>query len=353
MNQNVSRVVLRLKTAPLAVHDWLAFGAVGAPCGHGEVGHVVAPWPQAPQLDLAIPAAWLTAHRIAVPAVNEKQRSQLIAQALEDRVLGKLADYQWQAEAIVDGICTVWVLENSKVAQLKAWAEQQNLAFSRWIPEFSLLPAQQESVYADAAEGLMARLQGDWVWLGDETELLALPSSESVQRLATKDLIAPAKTAASFYRGKSGGVSLQINWLDWRWAIYLAGLCAVVMLLSMILQWRSLANRESALRQEIRQTFASLFPGVPIVDPMLQWQSQQQAGKKGAAGGDALDLLYRSAAQLDGELGVDSVNVKDNKVQLVLPEAKSAAVLAKLGAQGMKVQSNKLPDGRMSIEVQP
>jgi hypothetical protein len=127
-----------------------------------------------------------------------------------------------------------------------------------------------------------------------------------------------------------------------------------VFLLSLLLQWRSLANQEAALRQEIRQTFASLFPGVPVVDPILQWQSRQNAAAQGAVvSGDALDLLYKTAAQIDLDVGASSINVKNGKVIILVDEVKASRLLAKLSAQGVKMQSNKLADGRMSIEVQP
>ncbi len=351
MVQNVSRVVLRLAPAPLALLDWLAFDSVGVQCAHGLPTSLAQPWPNTSQLELAIPAAWLTAHRITLPKVSEKQRQQLIAQALEDRVLGKLADFEWVASQPSDGVVTVWVLEQAKLAQLKSWASGQQLNFTRWIPEYALLPEQGDCVAA-AAAGLMCRLGDDFVWLADESELLALAGTQPVNMLANTQLLAPGKSCASFYRGKSAGVSVQMSWLDWRWSIYLLGVCVGLLLLSVILQWRSLANREVALRQEIRQTFASLYPGVPIVDPMLQWQSLQKQGGQ-VSGGDALDLLYRAAGQMSGELSAESLSVKDGKVTVILSAAAGNSLLAKLNAQGAKVTSSTLPDGRMNLELQP
>lgn len=351
MVQNVSRVVVRLQTAPLAVVDWLAFDANGAQCAHGAANSLAQPWPETAQLELAIPAAWLTAHRIALPKVGEKQRQQLIAQALEDRVLGPLSDYQWQASPTQQGISQVWVLPMAKLAQLQAWASQHNLSFQRWIPEFALLPATGDCV-APAAQGLMARCAEELIWLADETELLAVPALQGLGVLSSTQLLAPPASTMSFYRGKKTGVSIQALWKDWRWCVYLAGVCIVLVLLSMILQWRSLVSRETALRQEIRQTFASLYPGVPIVDPILQWQSLQKQGVQ-SNGGDALDLLYRAAGQLAGELSAESISVKAGQVSVILPAAQGNQLLSRLNAQGAKVRSNTLPDGRMNLELQP
>ncbi|QLI81092.1 hypothetical protein HZU75_05855 [Chitinibacter fontanus] len=350
MVQNVSRVVVRLQTAPLAVLDWLAFDANGAQCAHGVANSLAQPWPNTPQLELAIPAAWLTAHRIALPKVGEKQRQQLIAQALEDRVLGPLSDYQWLASPPQQGISQVWVLPLAKLAQLQTWASQHQLSFQRWIPEFALLPA--GDCVAPAAQGLIARCADELIWLADETELLALPALQGLGVLSNTQLLAPDATTMSFYRGKKAGVSIQTLWKDWRWCVYLAGVCIALALLGMVLQWRTLAQRETALRQEIRQTFASLYPGVPIVDPILQWQSLQKQGAQ-TNSGDALELLYRAAGQLAGELSAESITVKAGKVSLILPAAQGNKLLSQLNAQGAKVQSNTLPDGRMNLELQP
>ncbi|WP_373974258.1 type II secretion system protein GspL [Chitinibacter sp. SCUT-21] len=348
MAQNVSRVVLRLSHEPIKVYDWFAFDAEGEQIAHQLTSNQH--WPSAAQLDLAIPAQWLTAHRLALPKVNEKQRQQLITQALEDRVLGRLDDYQWQAGPVENGHCTVWLLEISKLAQLKTWANEQGLHFTRWITEFALLGEQNDCMLA-ASSGLMARLGGECVWLADESELLALRGERVLQALNFNQVVAPSKTAVSFYHGKTPAVSLHMSWQDWRWAVYLLGVCIALVLLSMMLQWRTLAQRESALRQEIRQTFASLYPGMPIVDPMLQWQSLQKKGE--VRGGDALDLLYRSAAQMAGDYNAHSISVKNGKVSLIVPAAQGAALLSQLQAQGAQVQSTNLPDGRLNVELQP
>ncbi|WP_348943885.1 type II secretion system protein GspL [Chitinibacter sp. FCG-7] len=347
MVQHVSRVVVRIQTTPLAIYDWLAFDAQGVQCAHGH-GQ---PWPDTQQLDLAIPAAWLTAHRITLPKVSDKQRQQLITQALEDRVLGPLHEYQWLASAQQQGVSEVWVLATARIQQLQAWVSAQHLEVQRWIPEFALLPATGDCV-APAVQGLMARCAGELIWLSDESELLALPTLQGLSQLSCEQLSAPQPATVSFYRHKSKGVSLQSLWIDWRWCIYLLGVCFGLLLLSQILQWRSLANREVALRQEIRQTFASLYPGVPIVDPMLQWQSLQKQGGH-VSGGDALDLLYRAVGQMSGELGAESIGVKEGKVTVILPAAAGNSLLAQLNAQGAKVTSSTLPDGRMNLELQP
>ena len=327
--------------------DCLGFDALGHCVAHGHPDNHAASLAR----DLLIPAAWLTAHSFTLPAVNKKQRDQLISQALEDRILGKLSDVHWVAGAAVNGITTVWVIEKTRLAAISEWVAQSGMNFQRWLPELLLLP--HPFTYSHSGNGIIFCTDKESGWLESEADLLALYPAQSFKEISTSELILPRPDAVSFYQETK--VYLSTNWSDWRGAIYLLVACFFIYLFSLFIQWRSLANQETALRQEIRQTFASIFPGVPVVDPILQWQSQQNAGNRSgaSASGDALDLLHKTAAQIDLDVGIDSVEVKAGKVSIVLAESKSAALLAKLTAQGAKVQSNKMPDGRMSIEVQP
>ncbi|WP_273429707.1 type II secretion system protein GspL [Chitinibacter tainanensis] len=340
------RVVIRLHTAPLAVADWLAFDAAGQLLQQGQGTQ----WPAAEQLDLALPAAWLTQHRLRLPASKDKQRQQLIAQALEDRVLGPLTDYRWQSQRQGDDTC-VWVWPAAEQQRLSEWLASQSWAPQRWIAEFALLPA-QDDVLLPAGEGWLLRCAGQCLWLADasEAELLCPTGAPAPQSRAA--LVAPSKDAAVLLRGKISGVSLRVDWQQWRWPLYLLGVLLVLLLLGQIIQWRQLASREASLRQELRQTFASLYPGVPVVDPVLQWQSlQQNPASQGQA--DALALAQKIASQLDGNLGVESLAAKEGKVSLILPASQAAAIPARLQAQGLKVTSQTLPDGRSQLEITP
>ncbi|MGL6041791.1 MAG: type II secretion system protein GspL [Deefgea sp.] len=328
----------------IVLADCLGFDAFGH-C----VAHVQGDEQSASLLrDLVIPAAWLTSHRLTLPAVNKKQRDLLISQALEDRVLGKLSDLHWVASPAVDGTTTVWLIEKKRLAAITQWVAQSGLSFQRWLPELLFLP--HAFSYAQLREGIIFCSDKESGWLEDEADLLALYPTHSFKRISTTELTLPKQEAVSFYQPTK--VSLSTNWNEWRIAIYIMIGCVFVYLLSLFIQWRSLASQESALRQEIRQTFASIFPGVPVVDPILQWQSQQKAVNSTGSTGDALDLLHKTAAQIDLEVGIHSVEVKAGKVNFVLDESKSGALLAKLTAQGAKVNSNKMPDGRISVEVQ-
>ncbi|MBM5570185.1 MULTISPECIES: type II secretion system protein GspL [Deefgea] len=344
----LERLIIRMGAGEKLIHDWLGFDANATVVASG---HDLRSLPAAISIDLTIPAVWLTSHRLNLPAVNKKQRELLISQALEDRVLGAFSDLHWVAGAAEDGATTVWLIEKTRLAAITEWVAQSGLQVERYLPEHYLLPHRLS--YTQSSVGIVFCSEQESAWLDNEAELLALYPEQSFQCIAVSELALPKQNAVSFYQPAK--VSLSSNWNDWRMAVYVLIGCAFIYLLSLLIQWRSLAQQELALRQEIRQTFASIFPGVPVVDPILQWQSLQNAANRGGsnASGDALDLLYKTAGQIDLDLGIDSVEVKAGKVSMLLDEDKAAALLAKLTAQGAKVQRNAMPDGRVTIEVQP
>ncbi|WP_288842267.1 type II secretion system protein GspL [uncultured Deefgea sp.] len=347
----IARVVVRLHAqGPLGIEDWLGFDAAGRQVAHG----VSAALPAAEQYEVAIAASWLTVHGLQLPIVAAKQQQKLIHQALEDRVLGELEPLTWQAQSSVSGLTWVYLLERSRLLLLEDWLASQSWPCTRWVPEFALLPAGSD-LYAQSGQGVMFCRNAQYGWLDDEADLLALYPDSTWHSIALADLTAPAADCVSFYKANKVKVSMAMHWQQWRSAVYLLVACLCLFLLSVVSEWRVLSGQERALRQEIRQTFASLFPGVPIVDPILQWQSRQKAGVPvGGAGqnGDALDLLHQMAGQIDVDAGIESVSVKAGRLQMVMLEAKSAALIAKLTAQGAKMKHQSMGDGRVRIEVE-
>ncbi|MBM5575088.1 type II secretion system protein GspL [Deefgea sp. CFH1-16] len=346
----IARVVVRLHAqGALGIEDWLGFDANGRQVAQGQSAVL----PAAATYEIALAACWFTVHCLTLPAVAAKQQQKLIRQALEDRVLGALDSLIWRASPPVAGKTWVYLLEQSRCDQVEQWLASQAWTATRWVPEFALLPA-GAACYAPSGHGVMLAHHGEYAWLDNEADLLALYPDETWQALTTADLIAPDAASVSFFKSNKSNVSLAMHWEQWRSAVYLLFVCVALLLLSTIMQWRSSAGQERALRQEIRQTFASVYPGVPIVDPILQWKSQQKAGEStGRVGqGDALDLLYQLAGQIDLEVGIDSLSVKDGKLQMVMNEVKSAPLIAKLTAQGSKMKSQSMGDGRIRIEVE-
>ena len=76
-----------------------------------------------------------------------------------------------------------------------------------------------------------------------------------------------------------------------------AAVSAALALLGTVAHWRQLENRAARLQHEIRQTFAAAYPGTPIVDPVLQWESKRRESLQ--VRDDALDTAVRVAARLN------------------------------------------------------
>ena len=84
------RVFLPAESLDPVVYSWLAFDAAGQLQGQGE--SAPAELPQAIKLELVIPAQKLAAHRLTLPQQSLKYQDALIAQGLEDRLLGNRQD---------------------------------------------------------------------------------------------------------------------------------------------------------------------------------------------------------------------------------------------------------------------
>ena len=81
--------------------------------------------------------------------------------------------------------------------------------------------------------------------------------------------------------GASGAPSR--DWAKWRWPLRLALLALVVNMVGLNVEWLRLRGESNATRQELTQTFRSVYPRDPVVDPVAQ-MTQNIARAKAASG---------------------------------------------------------------------
>lgn len=81
--------------------------------------------------------------------------------------------------------------------------------------------------------------------------------------------------------GASGAPSR--DWAKWRWPLRLALLALVVNMVGLNVEWLRLRGEANATRQELTQTFRSVYPRDPVVDPVAQ-MTQNIARAKAASG---------------------------------------------------------------------
>lgn len=326
MSTNRHYPVLRvvLPAAEWSELRWFAFAEDGRYLAQGAAAP--AALPGCDELEVILPAKRVAAHALDLPAQAGKHLEALIAQALEDRLLGERADVlswpgpQRGAQRLV-WVCSRRWLEG-ELTRLAA----VGLSFARVFPDYELLVADGDfTPCAQTADGTLFRLSDGGMGLVSSPATIALlPGGQQTRQVPELyRLPTPAacrtRLPASFSRFNKKSFDLRLL----RRPALLLALCGALALAGSVLHWRQLENREARLRHEIRQTFASAFPGTPIIDPLLQWESKVRE-QSGAARGDALDDVLSLAARLNAPVHPRRVEARDGLVRLTLTDSEVA-----------------------------
>lgn len=327
--------------------EWVALDATGQvkARGHGKLGGL----PAAESVELILPAARVSPHRLDVPASGARFEAALIRQALEDRVLGDL-----DRSVIVSGMrqdkwLTVWVADLGWLSELVEASANAQIIPASLTPEQSLL-----------APGELSEGPSGWIFLKESGEYGLLPSRELVLSIAgdalqeQTDLLAAAPQArrvnliTGMPRLKRARAGFSPALL--KPAAVLLGAAAVVYLVAQIVTLRQLSGQEASLRQTIRQNFAAALPGVPIVDPILQWRQRQ--GRPAAGPGlDALDVLADFASQIGIVLHPQRIEVNDSQLKLTLTSADANALKPVLQQKGIGFDTGSTDNGLAQITI--
>jgi len=305
--------------------DWLALDAKGHVLARG-VAHVSS-LPAHRQLHLIIPATQVAVHQIAVPPGAGRHQQALVEQALEDTLIGSRAQSHVVVAAAIETGRRAWVIN-------RPWLQKQidaltgaGLHLDAAYVEYDLLPAGQYAVSesgcvfhaANAAQGL----------LDDEALLPVLFAETAPQRLEDLHAQPLQAHAASVLTGEfQPRRASQFDIRQFKRSGVLALAIGGILLLSGIARWQQLETREKALKAEIRQTFATAFPGTPIVmDPYLQWESRRR--ESGGGEGyvrDDLDLIASLANTLGGDIHPRSIESRDGAIRVLLTESDAAKI---------------------------
>ena len=312
---------------------WLGFAADGSVLAHGE--SVPAELPAADELEILLPARRVAVHELTLPAQAGKHLDALIGQALEDRLLGDKADALALPGPPQGTQRRVWVCSRR---WLEAGLEHLVAAGrypSRLVPEYELLPEGAEATMTATTAGgtLFRTVGGQFGLVNDETTIPPLTGGVGLQRVpdlvrrpCPADCLMPLPKSLSRFNRRGFDVR------QWYRSLTLGAASAALLLLGTVFQWQQLERRESRLQHEIRQTFATAFPGTPIVDPVLQWESKQR--ERAPEQGDALNAVILLSSRLDVPLRPRRIEAGDGYVRLVLTDSEVAQFKAQLNAIG-------------------
>ncbi|MBS1229322.1 MAG: hypothetical protein H6R17_2599 [Proteobacteria bacterium] len=329
---HVLRVVL--PAAEWAELPWFGFDSESRCVAHGV--DALDRLPSHDELEVVVPAKRVAAHQLDLPVQAGKHFDALIAQALEDRLLGDRADVlSWPGPQLgtqrLTWVCSRRWLE-SELTRLTA----TGLRLDRVFPDYELLAADGDAIAcAQISDGTLFRMSDGRVGLVNAMATMALLAGAQQIRLVPDlyRLPTPAscrvRLPASFSRFNKKSFDPRRLRLS---ALMLA-LSGALLLASSVAHWRQLENRESRLRHEIRQTFATTFPGTPIVDPLLQWESKLRE-QSGAARGDALDDVLDLASRLNAPVHPRRIEARDGFVRLTLTDTEVAQFKTQLDSVG-------------------
>jgi len=119
----------------------------------------------------------------------------------------------------------------------------------------------------------------------------------------------------------------QRDWRRWRVPIALAFLGVAVNLAGLNIEWLRLRGESNAVRQQMTQTYRSVYPNEPISDPVAQMRLHIQRAQAGGGQIGADEFLYLAGAvgeatrEMPRPPGITSMEYKERTLHLrVKPE---------------------------------
>ena len=143
----------------------------------------------------------------------------------------------------------------------------------------------------------------------------------------------------------------QRDWRPWRVPIALAFLAVVVNLAGINIEWLRLRGEATAVRQQINDTFKSVYPNEPVADPVAQMRQNMARAQAGTGKIGADEFIYLAGAlgdatrELMSPPGITSIEYKERTLRVVVkPETIDPTALrqlqAALSARGLTLDSS-------------
>lgn len=127
------------------------------------------------------------------------------------------------------------------------------------------------------------------------------------------------------------------DWRRWRWPIRLALAALVVNIIGLNVEWLGLKREADAVRLQMSQTFRSVYPNQPAIDPVAQMQQNIARAKAGGGqmAGDEFIWMAAAFAEALGATGVApsiaSIDYRERALTVrVKPETANPGMLDQL-----------------------
>lgn len=346
--------LLRLQLPPGELStqiEWIGFNAQQAITGSGK--NLLNALPAHRHLQLILPAAQIAGHIVPAPAHGGRHTLAIATQALEDTLLNDRDDAQITLGQTVGANRIAWVCSKQWLTRVMADLAAAQLYPESAHAEYDLLPQSNDTVMMPGSAGvLFLTAEGQPGCLEDPATAQALLGHARTlddERLLSRPL---QPGAVNLLSGAFAPRHLgTLTWSQFRRSGWLALALAGVLLLGAIIHWQQLLSREKQLKEEIRQTFAAAYPGTPIIDPVLQWQSKQREGAAGDGQRDALDKLSQFANTLGKGIQPRSAEYREGVIRLVISETDVARLRPKLETSQREFNVTPAEPGFSRVEI--
>lgn len=375
---------------PDAPLPWCRLGARGESLGAGLA--TLAELPRSEACELVLPAEAVLLTRASLPRGSKQKLRQLLAYAIEDRLVAEPdAVHAVAGPAPVAGQTALAVVDKAWLARVLARFNEAGLRPRSAWPETLLpaLPADGWVMVWDGRGGFLRSGEHAGMSLdgGSSTEppaalVLRVAEARAAAALPQRLLLrlhedAPLPDVEAWNRVLGVAVELGTEWAPLRhpdivrggidllqgafapagvargvWPrlrlpLILAGLIVLLQLGATATEWWLLSREKQTLQATMEKHFREAFPDARVVvDAPLQMQ-RNLAELRGAVGQmsptDFLPLLARAAAALDAgsRSGLRAIHYEAGQLRLDLPVADQAAaeqLLQRLAAAGLNSQ---------------
>lgn len=256
---------------------------------------------------------------VKTPPLSAARLRAALPGLVEEQVLGDPLDNVLVAAPVsAAGMRTVAVVQREWLAMLVRQLLALGARTVTALPAQLCLPLQPGSVSAAIGAGELTVRLGQWQGLGlglEATPEVALQTAHALAGDAPLVLYVPSTQLAEYQAlaAEAGpGIVLEADdwrhwvaginsapldlvaglgtsgapardWTKWRWPLRLALLALVVNMVGLNVEWLRLRGEANATRQQLTQTFRSVYPRDPVVDPVAQ-MTQNIARAKAASG---------------------------------------------------------------------
>ena len=139
------------------------------------------------------------------------------------------------------------------------------------------------------------------------------------------------------------------DWRRWRWPLRLALLALLVNIVGLNVEWLRLKREADAVRQQMSQTFRSVYPNQPAIDPVAQMRQSIARARAGSGQVGADDFTWVAAAfgealrALPAPPAIASMEFRERALTVRLkPEGfdpgAASALKAALGARNLSLE---------------